>query len=170
MTVGVIITGSAAILILNASKQRGEVAARSELTDRAATAMECILRYVREIPQDECIASPTPCLLGNAQVTTAAASDLRFDVYGFRLSGGAIQITNDTAANWHTLAADATGLTLSYYDQDGVALTPLPLNATQREDIRRVTVQVTLGLGGQIAKLRSSIYLRNFMNEVANAP
>lgn len=170
IVVGAIVCGIAGMLILNAAKQRSEVSARSELTDRASSAMECVLRYVREISQDECPLAATPCLDGNAQVTMANASELRFDVYGIRLNSGAIQISNDSCSTWHTLAADVTGLTLTYYDRTSTALTPLPLSATNREDIRRIRVQIDMSAGGQSVRLRTSIFLRNFMNEVMNAP
>ncbi len=176
ITVGAIVSGSAGMLILHAAKQRSEVAARSELVDVGSAALECPIRYIREIRQDENYpAGPTPGLQGNAQVSLADAADLRFDNYGFRLSGTALQITNDTAATWHTLAENVGALTFSYYGwTTGVeapnALTSTPLSAPNRAAIRRVTVRIDLTRGTETARVQTSIFLRNFLNEVANAP
>ncbi|MBK8268359.1 MAG: type II secretion system protein [Planctomycetes bacterium] len=170
IVVGSIISGIAAVLIMSAAKQRAEVSARSELIDQGSAAMECILRYVREISQDECPSAGTPCLNGNAQVSTASATDLRFDIYGIRLSSGEIQITRDTGTTWNTLAKGVTGLTFTYFDRTSTTLAPLPLSATNREDIRRILIQIDMSSGGEAVRLRTSIFLRNFMNEVMNAP
>lgn len=176
ITVGAIVSGTAGMLILNASKQRSEVAARGELTDVGSAALECVVRYVREIRQDENYpAGPTPDLQGNAHVTLADVSELRFDNYGFRLNAGALEITNDTAVNWHKLAGDVSGLTFSYYGwttavEAPTALTSTPLSASDRAAIRRVSVRIDLARGTETARVQTSIYLRNFLNEVANAP
>jgi len=176
ITVGAIVSGTAGMLILNAAKQRSEVAARSELVDVGSAALECTIRYIREVRQDENYpAGPAPDLQGNAQVSLADAAELRFDNHGFRLNGTAFEITNDTAATWHTLAEDVSALTFSYYGwTSGVeapnALTSTPLSASDRAAIRRVTVRIDLSRGTETARIQTSIYLRNFLNEVANAP
>ncbi len=170
ITVGVIISGVAATLILNASKQRMEVAARGELIDMGSASMEVMLRYIREISQDECPLAATPCLNGNAQVTTAADSDLRFDTYGFRLNAGNLEMTRDSGTNWHTLASRVTGLTFTYYNRTGTVLSPRPLSQANRYAIRRIGIQLDLASGSETTRLRTSIYLRNFMNEVTSAP
>lgn len=170
ITVGVIISGIAATLILNASKQRMEIAARGEITDMGSSAMELMLRYIREISQDECPSAATPCLNGNAQISKADASDLRFDNLCFRLNAGNIEISNDSAGSWYTLATRVTGLTFTYYDRYAAALTSLPLSAADRAKVRRITIQIDLASGVETTRIRTSIYLRNFMNEVTSAP
>jgi len=170
ITVGAIISGSAGLLILNATRQHAEISARSELIDMGSAGMEVMLRYVREIRQDETPSGPAPTLNGNAQITTASATDLRFDTYGFRLNGGTIEITNDTAANWHPLITDVSGLTLTYYDRLNAVLTPLPLSTTLAKNVRRISIQIDLARGPEGARLRTSFFLRNFMNEVTIDP
>lgn len=170
MTVGAIISGVAAMMILNASRSRAETAARCELVDTSGAAMETIVRYVREIPQDECPLAATPCLNGNAQILEASASTLRFDAFGFRLSGSTIEMTNDASANWHPLLRDAAGLTFTYYDRSGATLSTLPLSAADRADVRRVSVEISLARGVEAIDMRTSIYLRCFMNEVMSDP
>src|SRR6185436_8770240 len=98
-----IISGIAGTLVWNAATLRTQGAARGELTNSAAAALELVLRYCREIQQNECPGNPTPCLLGNAQVSTATASDLRFGAYGFRLNGSSLEMTKDTAAHWYVV-------------------------------------------------------------------
>lgn len=175
ISVGAIISGTAGMITWNAAKIRAETAARSELVDEASSAMEVMLRYIREIRQDECPANPTPCLNGNAQVTTAGATELDFDNYGFRLTGTTVEITNDTGATWHPFVRDVSSLAFTYYGWTTAVEAPtlmssFPLSAADRAAIRRVGVQVDLARSAQTVTLKTSIYLRKFMNEVANAP
>lgn len=176
ISVGVIISGVAGLLIWNASKQRAEIAARSELFDIGTAGMECMLRYVREIRQDENNPpGPTPDLQGNAQVSTATATELRFDNYGFRLNGNEVEITNDTGANWYSFISDVSGLTFTYYGwTSGIeapqALSSFPLSLSNRQAIRRVQIQLDLARGSETARIRTSVYLRSFLNEEDNAP
>lgn len=175
IVVGSIIAGTAGMITLNAAKIRADTAARSDLVDEASSAVEVMLRYVREISQDECTGSSTPCLNGNAQVTTASATELDFDNYGFRLTGTTLEITNDTGANWHPFARDVSSLTFTYYGwttgvEAPAVLSSLPLSAGDRAKIRRVGVRIDLTRSAQAITLQTSIYLRKFMNEVSNAP
>jgi prepilin-type N-terminal cleavage/methylation domain-containing protein len=172
MSVGVIVCGIAGSLLWNASRQRAEISTRSELYDMGSAALEVMFRHVREIPQDECPSSPTPCLLGNAQVTAAGPSDLRFGSRGFRFNAinGAIEMTIDSGATWQRLAADVRSLSFSYWDRSANALTGSPLSAADRAAIRRIGVDIQLARGGQSAHLRSAVYLRSFMNEVTRVP
>jgi prepilin-type N-terminal cleavage/methylation domain-containing protein len=170
MSVGVIISGVAAAMVWDASKQRSEASARAELADEAAAALEQMVRYVREIPQDECPGNPTPCLLGNAQVGTASQTELTFGNTGFRLSGDALQMTLDGGTNWHLLAADVSDFALTYYDRSASALAAFPLSPGDREDIRRVHVALTLERANQATTVRTGVYLRRFMDEVQTDP
>lgn len=175
ISVGAIITGTAGMITWTAAKIRAETAARSELVDEASSAVEVMLRYIREITQDECPANPTPCLNGNAQVTTASATELDFDNYGFRLTGTTVEISNDTGATWHPFVRDVSSLSFTYYGwttavEAPTLLSSFPLSAADREAIRRVGVQVDLTRSGQTVTLQTSIYLRQFMSEVVNAP
>jgi prepilin-type N-terminal cleavage/methylation domain-containing protein len=170
ISVGVIISGIAGSLLWNASKQRAEIAARGELVDVAAVAMEVMFRHVREIPQDECPANPTPCLLENAQVSTATSTELRFGDTGFRLNGGQVDMTLDNGVNWAPVVKDVSSFALTYYDRTATSLTSFPLSQSDREDIRRVGIDLELTRSSQTAHVRSSVFLRSFLNEVASDP
>jgi len=163
IVISTVISGIAGTLILNAARQRSEVAARVELVDLAARACEQMLRYIREVPQDV-------GLTGLAQITTASATEIRFGNNGFRLNTGALEMTLDNGATWHPLTRDVSGVTLSYFKADGTALNTVPLSQTDRESVRLVRINLPLTRGAESATLQSSIYLRNFMNEVTNAP
>ena len=155
-----IICGMAGSLLWNATKMRSEVGARAELVDIAARGMEQILRYVREIPQDA-------ALTGLAQITTADASDLRWGVYGFRLTGATIEMTTNTGTNWYPILKEATALTFAYYDKNNTALTSTPLSAANRQAVRLIKINLTVARSTETTALQTSIYLRAFMNEVA---
>lgn len=169
MSTGVIIAGVAGSLLWNASRQRAEVSSRAELNDVASAAMDQLTRYLREITQDECPSSATPCLLGNAQISTATATQIQFGNYGFRLSSGALEMTIDNGVSWRTAAKDVTTFTLAYFNRGGTALSSFPLSQSNREDVRRIQITLELTRFSQVAKLRTGIYLRSFMDEVQTA-
>ncbi len=64
---------------------------------------------------------------------------------------------------------NATGLTLTYFDQAGNQLTAVPLNAADRDSIKRVSITVTIDsknmadkFGGKLtADMTSNVDLRN---------
>ncbi len=170
ISVSVVISGISGSLILNAASQRAEIADRAELYDIASTAMELVVRRIREIPQDECPANPAPCLMGHAQIDTATAIMLAFDQFGIRLDAGVVQITSDAGASWHPLTPAQAMLTLSYFDRSGSPLASFPLSSTDRENVRRIVISLELSRGAQTARLRTGIYLRSFMDEVQTAP
>lgn len=173
IVVGSIISGTAGMLLWTASSQRGDVAARGELADEGAMGMEVMARYVREIEQgDDCPANPTPCLNGNAQISTASASQINFGNTGFRyVSGsGMVEMTTDSGTTWRPLVKDVSGFSLAYYERTGLLMMPLPLGAVGREDVRRVQITLNLARGTQSVRLRTSLYLRSFMDEVATDP
>jgi len=159
ITVSAVICGMAGSLLWNATRMRSEAGARAELIDIAARGMEQILRYAREIPQDA-------GLVGEAQITTAGADDLRWDVYGFRKTGATIEMTTNSGTTWRPVVKEVTALTFSYYDKTGAALGSLPLNATNRQAVRLIKVNFTVARSIETLSLQSSIYLRAFMNEV----
>ena len=165
ITVSVIICGLAATLLWNASSQRAEVAARVEMIDTGAVAIEKMLRYVREIPQG----TTGPTLNGKAQIDLASATELRFNsAIGFRLNtiNDTIEMTTDNAANWYPIVADANGFTITYTNRAGTSLTSFPLSLSDREGVRHIGMEILLSRSSQNVKLKSSLYLRSFMDEV----
>lgn len=170
ITVSVIICGLAGSLLWNATQQRSEVSARAELIDMGASALEIMTRYLREIPQDECPGNPTPCLAGHAQVTTATSTQIRWGVYGFRKSGTNLEMTTNSGTTWYKLCGDVSSLSLTYYNRVGQNLLMLTSPDDDPQNMRRVTISLTLVRSSQTAKLSTGIFLRNFMNEVTSDP
>jgi prepilin-type N-terminal cleavage/methylation domain-containing protein len=168
ISVGAIISGIAGSLIWNAARQRTEVAARGELVDMGSAALEVMLRYIREIPQNECPGNPTPCLGGRAQISLASATELRFGSNGLRYNAGSrcVEITNNNGTNWWVVASDVGSCAFSYFSRTNAALTAFPLSQDNREGVRRISIDLQFARGTESAHLRTSIYLRNFMNEV----
>lgn len=159
IVVSAVIAGMAGSLLWNATRMRSEVGARAELIDIAARGMEQLLRYIREIPQDASLA-------GQAQISTANVSDLRWDVYGFRKTGTTIEMTTNSGTTWRPVVNEATALTFTYYDKTGATLSSLPLNAANRQAVRLIKINLTVTRASESAELQTSIYLRAFMNEV----
>ncbi len=170
ITAGAIVSGSAAMLLLNASRFRAETAARAEMVDMASVGLETMVRYIREIDQDECPGDPSPCLNGNAQIDTAAESSIVFDTFGFRLNGSNLEMSNDSTVTWQPLVRNVSEFTLTYFDRTNIELSSLPLNASDREDVRRVQIRITLQIANETLPLQTSVYLRAFMGEVLSDP
>ncbi len=172
MSVGVIISGAAAMMLWNAAWQRAELSARGELCDQAAAALETLLPYVREIPQDECPGEPIPCLHGRAQISRADLVELRFGNTGCRLNPvlATLEMTVNGGVDWNCLTREVLSIAFSYYDRQGNILSSLPLSPDDREAVRQVGVDLWVSRGGQDVHLRSRVYLRNFMDEVAGVP
>ena len=168
IVVGSIISGSAGMLLWNAASQRGDISARGELCDEGAMAMEIMARYLREIQQDNTCA-PNFCPTGNALISTAAAAQINFGNTGLRYTSGSgmVEMTTNNGTNWRPLVKDVFNFTFAYFDRFGASLTPLPLSSTDCACVRRVRLTLELARGTQTVKLQTSLYLRNFMNEVA---
>ena len=178
ISVGVVISGVASSLLWNASKQHSEVAARTELMDVAAGALEQMVRHVREVGQG---GAPGP-LNGQARITTASSNDFRFvrtdqatatDINtGFRRNAAAslLEMTTDNAVTWRTLATEVSALTLTYYNRKDQDLSLLAFPDSEPINARRARITLTLTRGTQVAKVQTSVYFRSFMNEVDLAP
>lgn len=160
ITIGVIISGIAGMLIWNASRQRAEIAARCDLIEMGSATLEVMLRHLREIPQDGGLA-------GDAQIDIATATEIRFDGnnIGFRLDAGTVETTLDGGSNWYPLAVDVSGLTIAYFQGDGTELNSFPLSQADRENVRRIQVDLQMSRSSQNTRLRCAVYLRSFMNE-----
>lgn len=165
-----IICGSASMLLWNAAQQRSEIAARAELVDEGAAALEMLVRYFRDITQNECPGNPTPCLNGNAQVTSATPTEMHWGNYGVRQSGSELQMTADNGANWRALSADLSSLQFVYYNRLGQDLQTQVPPGNGPASMRRIVITLTLSRASQTVILRTGIYLRNFMNEVTSDP
>jgi len=172
MSVGVIISGTAAMMIWNATRQRAETSVRGELYEQAAAAMDVMSRYLREVPQDECPEEPEPCLHGKAQITVADQAALSFGDIGFRLAGGGgtLEMTVDGGGSWQCVTREVAGFAFAYWDRHSNALTGMPLTPGHRNAVRQIGVDLVLSRGGQDAHLRTRVYLRNFMDEVKSDP
>jgi prepilin-type N-terminal cleavage/methylation domain-containing protein len=160
MSVGGVISFVAATIVLEGSQVMRAASARASLCDNGARAIEMMLRYVREV-------TPTAPLGNTANIATADAADLRFDTYGFRQNGSALEMTEDSGANWHRACDSVTGLTFRYYDTSGTELTALPLSPSDRGSVRQISVELQVSSAGQSIRLRSRVYLREFMHEAA---
>lgn len=161
ISAGGIISMLAGTLLLEASWTLAAASQRAKLADQSARAVEQVLRYVREIDQDA-------GLTGQAQVSTATATDLRFGTEGFRLTGSTLEMTIDTGTSWQPVCNAVSTLTFRYYDKNGSQLASVPLGSTDRANIRQVSVELIVGSLGTNHRVRSRVYLRNFMNEAAS--
>ncbi|MFO0972967.1 MAG: type II secretion system protein [Phycisphaerae bacterium] len=155
-----IVSALAGTVLLNGSFVLAQASQRTRMADSGARAMEQILRFVREIGQDV-------ALTGKAQISTADSGDLRFGVYGFRVSGSELQMTANTGTTWYRACTSVSTLTFRYYDATGAELTAVPLSSANREAVRQVSVELAVTVNGETHRVRTRVYLRNLMSEAA---
>ncbi len=161
MTAGGIISMIAGTLLIEASWALAAASQRARLADQSVRAVEQVLRYVREIDQDS-------SLTGLSQITTANTADLRFGIYGFRLTGSTLEMSIDSAASWQPVCNAVSTLTFRYYDKNGSQLSSVPLSSTDSANVRQVSIELVVGSLSTNHRVRSRVYLRNFMNEAAS--
>lgn len=136
-------------------RARSRIVARGELVVEGRTALEKIVRDLREMGVLE--GSTTAPDLSRAE-----DSRIDFGVLGYRLSGTDLQRTSDGGSTWRLAARGVSGLTIAYADEDGNALGATPLSAADRAAVRRVTVLLQLTSNGESLALRTAVYLRRF--------
>lgn len=157
-SVTTIVCALAATITMEASRIRTSAAARVEIGDEAARAIEQLLRYVREIPQDA-------GLTGVAQVSTADQGRVAFTGTDIRQNGATVELSLNSGTTWNAMMRDVAALELRYFDAGGTELLPVPLNAARRAAVRQISAELNVARGAETARVRSRVYLRSFMNE-----
>ncbi len=137
-------------------KSYSAVETRGDLTSQARQAATRMVRELRNIQKE---ANNTP------NITIADAATITFvDVLDndirFYLSAGALRREDiDTSAD-NILADNTTGLQIRYFNGSNAELTTLPLNAADRDNVRRILLVLTLTEGDQTVSLTEQAFLR----------
>ena len=123
---------------------------RGDLTAQARQAATRMIRELRNIQKE---ADNTPNI-SSANVTTVTFVDVLDNTITFNLSGGTVQ------RNSNALVEQVSNLSFRYFDATNAELTSLPLNATDRNNVRRILVVLTLADGGLTVLVTEQAYLR----------
>ena len=125
---------------------------RFDLLDQGRVAL---LRWVQEARAIERLGATGPDL------RTATDEMVAFGDVHYRLDGAEWQRSEDDGTTWKTIAGNVTSLEYTYFDLDNGTLSQ-PLDAADRQTVRRVRVAITLGVGAETLTLESSAYFQEF--------
>jgi hypothetical protein len=109
-----------------------------------------MIRELRNIQKE---ADNTPNI-SSANVTTVTFVDVLDNTITFNLSGGTVQ------RNSNALVEQVSNLSFRYFDATNAELTSLPLDATNRNNVRRILVVLTLADGSLTVSVTEQAYLR----------
>lgn len=123
---------------------------RGDLTSQARQAATRIMRELRNIQKE---ADNTP------NITAANAASITFvdvldNTITFSLSGSTLQ------RNANALVEQVSSLQFRYFDANNSELTSLPLDATNRNNVRRIMVTLTLAEGSLAVSVTEQTFLR----------
>ena len=123
---------------------------RGDLTSQARQASTRIVRELRNIQKEP---NNTP------NITTAAASSITFvdvldNTITFSLSASTLQ------RNSNPLVAQVSSLQFRYFNGTNAELTALPLSATDRDNVRRIMMTLTLAEGSLTVSVTEQTFLR----------
>jgi prepilin-type N-terminal cleavage/methylation domain-containing protein len=151
----------ASFLILDAVDDYSETASTAQLHAELSIAMDRLLREVRHIELDGGASGIAPNIVGVGD-TYLAWQDSDSDNYSFTLSAGEIFLQIDGVAG-AVLLTDVSGVTVKAFDEDNTELV-LPLAGAACDDVRRISVEISLLRNGVTQSLRSKVFIRSTMS------
>ncbi len=95
--------------------------------------------------------------VSNFRFIDSSNSDITFDK-----SGTTIRRSGDGQVTFDTLANNASALTFKYYNVSNTELTSVPLSQGNINNIRWLSIEITLSVNGQSVKMRSQVFPRDF--------
>ena len=123
---------------------------RGDLTSQARQAATRMIRELRNIQKE---ADNTPNITG-ATATSLTFVDVLDNTITFSVSGSTVQ------RNSNPLVAQVSSLQFRYFNGSNAELTTLPLSATDRNNVRRIMVTLTLAEGSLTVSVTEQAYLR----------
>ena len=144
-----IISGIAAMVILQGAKAYSVEQSRSDVHYQARLALERMGREIRMVR------SRTVADIPMMNPTLFLYTDSQGIQMGFRLNAGAAQRTEDNGTTWQTLATGVTALNFSYLQQDDVTAATAPT-------LWLVVIDMTSQQGSETLQIRTRVHPRNF--------
>src|SRR3990170_2499140 len=133
--------------------------ARGDLTSQARQAATRMIRELRNIQKK---ADNTPNITTGANATSITFVDVLDNTITFSLwaSGSCSPTGNTVQRNSNPLVAQVSSLQFRYFNGSNAELTTLPLSATDRNNVRRIMVTLTLAEGSLTVSVTEQAYLR----------
>ena len=131
---------------------------RGDLTSQARQAATRMIRELRNIQKE---ADNTPNI-STANATSITFVDVLDNTITFCLwaSGSCSPTGNTVQRNSNALVGQVSSLQFRYFNGSNVELTTLPLSATDRNNVRRIMVTLTLAEGSLTVSVTEQAYLR----------
>jgi len=131
---------------------------RGDLTSQARQAATRMIRELRNIQKE---GDNTPNI-SSANATSITFADVLDNTITFCLwaSGSCSPTGNTVQRNSNPLVEQVSGLQFRYFNGSNVELTTLPLSATDRNNVRRIMVTLTLAEGSLTVSVTEQAYLR----------
>ena len=123
---------------------------RGDLTSQARQAATRMIRELRNVQKK---ANNTPNITA-ANATSITFVDVLDSTITFSLSGSTVQ------RNSNPLVEQVSSLQFRYFNGTNAELTTLPLSATDRDNVRRIMVTLTLAEAGQTVSVTEQAFLR----------
>ena len=123
---------------------------RGDLTSQARQAATRMIRELRNIQKE---GDNTPNI-SSANATSITFVDVLDNTITFSLSGSTVQ------RNSNALVEQVSSLQFRYFNGSNAELTTLPLSATDRNNVRRIMVTLTLAEGSLTVSVTEQAYLR----------
>ncbi|MHC4216883.1 MAG: prepilin-type N-terminal cleavage/methylation domain-containing protein [Planctomycetota bacterium] len=161
-TVAVLATlGSiASFLILDSVDGYTEAAASAQLHAELSIAMDRITREIRKIELDSGAGGVAPNIVG-VDTNYVAWQDSAADNYAVTFFAGDVNL--QVASVTGKLHTDVSAMTVKAFDQNDVELVG-PLAGAACDDIRRISVEITLQRNGVSESLRGKVFIRSTMS------
>ncbi len=123
---------------------------RGDLTSQARQAATRMIRELRNIQKEP---NNTPNITA-ANATSITFVDVLDNTITFSLSGSTLQ------RNSNALVDQVSSLQFRYFNGSNAELTTLPLSATDRDNVRRIMMTLTLAEGSLTVSLTEQTFLR----------
>lgn len=151
-------------ILLTASDGYLNACAGSQLTSELSMAMDRIVREFRQIDLDDDAAADIGPDINNL----TPASITWHTNYSLTWTGSTLELVENGGAA-ETMLTDVKGFSITAYDEDNSALAAT-ITGDNCDDIRRLSVTITMQRYGVQSKLRSKVFIRSTMARGAKDP
>lgn len=144
-------------LILEGAARYTDATTRSDLHNQASAALERIVQELRSMQKDS--ASTVPSISSGFTASTITFTGLSGASTTITYDSVSSSVTLTQAGNTGTLLTNCSAFSLTYADKDNSAVAP----GASRDNIRRVTISLTVTRAGISETLRTKVYIRAMM-------
>jgi Tfp pilus assembly protein FimT len=162
MILVLVVMGIMGLVLVPALQQGAQIYTATETRgDLASQARQAATRMVRELRNIQKEADNTPKITSAdaASITFADVSDntITFCLWA---SGSCSPTGNTVQRNSNPLVEQVSSLQFRYFNGTNAELTTLPLSPTDRDNVRRILLVLTLAEGSQTVSVTEQAFLR----------